>query len=101
MYSKIVTLHVKPAVTAQPKDQTVKAGKKVSFTVEAAGNGLTYQWYYRTPGSDSWKAVTAASGQTANYTLTAASRHNGYLYRCKVSNSAGSVYTKAVTLTVE
>jgi hypothetical protein len=44
--------------------------------------------------------VSAASGKTASYSLTAAARHNGYQYRCLVKNAAGSVYSSVVTLTV-
>ena len=101
-YTNTVTLTVvtKPAVTTQPKPKTVSAGQTASFKVVAAGGGLRYQWYYKKP-SGSWTAVTAASGKTATYSLTAQARHNGYQYRCKISNAAGSVTSSAVTLTVQ
>ena len=90
----------KPAITTQPKSQTVSAGAKATFTVKASGESLTYQWYYRTSSTGEWKAVSAAAGKTATYSLTVAARHNGYQYRCKVTNPMGGVYTKTVTLTV-
>ena len=101
--SKIVTLTVsgaKPAVVSQPKNVTVKEGDTASFTVKAAGTELSYQWYFRTSSDAAWKAVSAASGKTASYSLTAAERHNGYQYRCTISNAAGSVTSSIVTLTV-
>ncbi|MBE6990653.1 MAG: hypothetical protein E7426_07925 [Ruminococcaceae bacterium] len=67
----------------------------------ASGTSLSYQWYYRTSSTGTWTAVSAASGKTATYSLTTATRHNGYQYRCKVSNAAGYVYTGIRTLTVK
>ena len=97
----VLTIDRGPYVKTQPKSQTVRPGEKASFTVTAGGEDLHYQWYYKIPGSSSWKAVSAASGKTASYVLTAAARHDGYRYRCKVSNSYGSVTSKTVTLTVD
>ncbi len=98
-YTSVVTLKVKPKITTQPQPVSVKAGKKATFTVAAAGENLTYQWQYKKPDG-SWTNVTAASGKTASYSFTTAARHNGYQYRCKVTNSGGTVTSKAVTLTV-
>ncbi len=69
--------------------------------MKATGGSLTYQWYYRTGSGGEWKAVSAASGKTATYTLTTAARHNGYQYRCLVKNAAGKVYSSIVKLTVK
>ena len=101
IYTRVVTLRVKPAITTQPVKKTVKNGKTAKFTVTAVGKDLKYQWYYRTSSKGSWKAVSAASGKTAAYSFKAAKKQNGYQYRCKVYNGAGYVYTKAVTLTVK
>lgn len=101
LYSKAVTLRVKPAITTQPVKKSVAAGKTVKFTVTAVGKDVKYQWYYRKNSSSSWTAISAASGKTAAYSLTAKAKHNGYQYRCKVYNGAGYVYSKTVTLTVK
>lgn len=101
---KNATLHAlaiqKPEITGQPASLKVNASEKASFTVEATGDYLQYQWYYRAKPTDSWAAVSASSGKTATYTLTAAVRHNGYQYRCEVKNELGQLFTEAVTLTV-
>ena len=89
----------KPTITTQPTAITVAAGKAAKFTVAATG-AESYQWQYKIPGG-SWKSVSAASGKTANYSLTAQARHNGYLYRCKVKNAAGTTISEVVTLTVQ
>ena len=101
VYSNTVTLTVssKPVITTQPTSKTVAAGSTASFQVVATG-ATSYQWYYRKTPTGAWTAVSAASGKTATYSLTAEARHNGYQYRCKVTNAAGSVYSNTVTLTV-
>ncbi len=103
-YTQIRTLTVvteAPAVTRQPVSKTVAEGKKVRFEAEASGEGLSYQWYYRKSSTGTWTKVSAASGKTASYSLTARARHNGYQYRLKITNALGYVYTKVVTLTVK
>ena len=102
--SKTVTMDyvtAKPKITSPTKATTKKVakGKTATFTVKAT-QGKTYQWQYRTSSSGTWKNVSAASGKTASYKLTVAKKHNGYQYRCKVTNPYGSVYSKIFTLKV-
>ena len=99
VYSNTVTLTVKPKITSQPTGKTVTAGTTVHFKVTAE-NATSYQWYYRKTPTGAWTAVAAASGKTADYSLTTAARHNGYQYRCKVMNATSYVYTNTVTLKV-
>jgi hypothetical protein len=87
------------SITSQPKDAAVAVGNTATFAVAATG-ATSYQWYYRTSSSGSWTAVAASSGKTATYSLTVEALHNGYQYRCLVSNATDSVYTNTVTLTV-
>ncbi|MBR3106049.1 MAG: leucine-rich repeat protein [Clostridia bacterium] len=100
VYSNIVTLTVnlKPVITTQPTNQKVNEGAKATFKVVAT-NADTYQWYYLKPNDSTWNAVSN-NGTSATYSLTTAARHNGYKYHVKVSNSAGSVWSNDVTLTV-
>ena len=102
VYSNTVTLTVtaKPAITTQPSNKTVTAGAKATFKVVASGTGLSYQWYYQKPGESTWNKVST-NGTSATYSLTTEARHNGYQYKCTVSNTAGSVTSKVVKLTVK
>ena len=102
VYSNTVTLTVtaKPAITTQPSNKTVTAGSKATFKVVASGTGLSYQWYYQKPGESTWNKVST-NGTSATYSLTTEARHNGYQYKCTVSNTAGSVTSKVVKLTVK
>lgn len=90
----------KPVIKKQPKNLTVKAGKKATFTVKAKGEKLKYQWYYRTSPTAKWKKVTS-KGKSATLTFKAKAKQNGWQYRCLVKNSAGQVYTKTVKLKVK
>ena len=98
--SSTVTLTVvtAPTITSQPESKTAYVGETVQFKVVAEG-ATAYQWYYLTPDSDTWSIVTT-NGKSDTYTLTAAARHNGYQYRCEVSNTAGSKTSSAAALTV-
>lgn len=96
----LTVVTAKPSIKTQPKAQTVKLGTKVTFKVVASGRGLSYQWWYRTSSSSAWKKLTATSAKTASYSLTTAKKHNGYQYKCVVTNAKGSVTSKIVKLTV-
>ncbi|MBR5701238.1 MAG: leucine-rich repeat domain-containing protein [Oscillospiraceae bacterium] len=89
---------VKPKILSQPAAASVAAGDSVTFKVVAAGVGMTYQWQYSTNGGTSWKNKTGAT--SASYTVTAKESYNGILYRCKVTNSIGSVYSNGAMLLV-
>ena len=88
-----------PIISTQPSDQTVSAGQKATFKV-VASSVTKYQWYYRKPNESTWTAVSN-DGTSATYSLTTAARHDGYNYRCLVSNSAGSVWSSIAKLTVK
>ncbi len=89
---------VKPKILSQPKAQTAAAGGSVTFKVIAAGESMSYQWQYSTNGGTTWKNKTGAT--SSSYTVTAKASYNGILYRCRVKNSYGTVYSSGAALTV-
>ena len=89
----------KPTITTQPASVKAYVGTTAKFTVQADG-ATGYQWYYRTSSSGSWAKSSTTGATTATLSVAAETRRSGYQYRCKVSNSAGYVYTSAATLTV-
>ncbi len=95
----VLELKPKPVINSEPESISVDNGTAVTFTVEAE-NAESYQWYYQKPGTSTWTAVSAASGKTASYSMTAEGRHSGYKYRCTVKNGAGSVNSEAAELIV-
>lgn len=101
--SSAVTLTVAPVVVAvaisvQPANQTATAGGNVSFSVTAAGTSPTYQWQISSDGS-TWSDLAGATNATVVLEAVATTA-SGTHYRVLISNSAGSVTSAAVTLTV-
>ncbi|MBQ2062665.1 MAG: hypothetical protein II458_08355 [Oscillospiraceae bacterium] len=99
-YTKVVTLKVsaKPVIVVQPADQYPVGGITAKFTVKASGADLTYQWYYRTSETGTWRKSTLTGAATATLSVKAKVERDGYQYRCKISNANGSVYTAPATL---
>ena len=85
-----------PIITTQPESKKVSLGTSAAFKVEATG-ATSYRWYLKKPNTTTW---TETSKTAATYSVTTGTAHNGMQYKCKVSNSAGSVWTNVVTLTV-
>ena len=48
----VLTVRRMLQITSQSSDLAVYEGDTATFTVEAYGDGLTYQWWRRSPGWD-------------------------------------------------
>jgi hypothetical protein len=81
-----------PVITSQPTPVTVTAGNSFSLSVTATGNSLTYQW--------SKGGVDISGATAATYTKSSATTSDSGTYSVLVSNTAGSVRSDAVTVTV-
>ncbi len=93
--SGAATLTVSASITisTNPTSQTVCEATTTSFTVAAAGSGLTYQWQVSTDGGITYNNIVAAApySGTTSPTLTITGvppSFNGYRYRAVVSNGA-------------
>ena len=88
-----------PSITKQPQPVSVKVGETATFTVEAAGADLSYQWMV--DKNDNRGFVDIAGATSESYTLNAISKeYSRYRYQCMVSNLSGHVISDCVTLTV-
>ena len=97
----VLTVQTALKITAQPTGKTAAPGSNAQFTVKATGDGLTWQWQYRTP-SGSWRASTASGADTATLTVAVTAAKNGYQYRCVITDQYGQkVTSSAVTLKVQ
>ena len=94
------TLKIAPTITTQPQDVEVKENETATFNVKVTGTEpLSYQWQQSTDNGKNWTNI--ASANAAEYTTGKTTMDmSGTQYRCVVSNSAGSVTSNAVTLTV-
>ncbi|MCR5837300.1 MAG: hypothetical protein K6G88_12420 [Lachnospiraceae bacterium] len=99
----VVKIVTGTTIISQPQNVTVKAGNSASFTVEAEGPGITYQWQYCTASGSTWKNLSGAASQGATYTITkATSTFNGYKYRCVITDKTGqSVTSNPAVVTVQ
>ena len=77
------------AILSQPQDQTWVEGSEASFSVEAAGEGLTYQWQVRFSNDTDFKNALAPSAKSANYHFTMQRGHKGLEVRCIVTEKHG------------
>ena len=97
----LYTNYVQAAVKTQPVNKFMPTGKTAKFTVSASGNGLKYQWQYRTSATGSWKNVSATGSKTATLSVSTKAAVNGYQYRCKITDKYGNViYSNAATLKI-
>ena len=88
-------------IAQQPQDAFARRGDTVQFTVDATGNGLTYQWQYRSPASKIWMATVMPGARTNTLTVLASTLRNGYQYRCVLKDALDNrVTTDAATLSI-
>lgn len=92
-----LTVAAAPAITLQPQDVCMEAGQNATFTIEATGDKVTYQWQQQVNGF--W---TPLDGETdGTLTVPASMEKNGRRYRCVVKSSFGTTITSdEVALTV-
>jgi hypothetical protein len=94
-----LTVQTVPAVTTNPKSQTVTAGNSVTFTAAATGSPApTVQWQVSTDGGKTYTNISGATSTTLTFTTSAG--QNGDRYRAVFTNAAGTATTSAATLTV-
>ncbi len=86
------------AIVTQPADYTGPAGSTATFTVEAAGDGLSYQWYVknRTATRFSKSSIT-----TATYSVTLTETNEGRQLYCVVTDAYGNTeQTDTVSMSI-
>ena len=79
-----------------PPDSNVPMGSSVTLRCKASGKGtLVYSWERNIDGN--W---TVVSNNTTSYTTDTTLAIGQYMYRCRVSNEAGSVVSNIATVNV-
>jgi len=78
-------------ITLQPSDCTGEEGSTATFTVEADGTGLTYQWQYMSAGGTMWHDSGMAGATTATISVPVTEACDGQQYRCVVTDENGDV----------
>ena len=98
--TNVVTITAIPdqvlAIVAQPTDASAAMGEKYCVTVEAQGDGLRYQWYFKNAGTDVWH-VSGVKDNTYDDVMIE-SRAGRQVY-CVITDIWGNtVTTETVTL---
>ena len=84
-------------VTDHPESSDVPLRGSITLTCEASGMGtLVYSWERSSGGN--W--TTVSNDNTTSYTTDTTLAIGQYMYRCRVSNEAGSVVSNIATVNV-
>jgi D-alanyl-D-alanine carboxypeptidase len=83
-------------ILTQPTDMTVGTGETAKVTVEAQGDGLTYQWYYTSNGSST--QFFKSSNKTATYTTTMDASRDGRRVYCVITDKYGNSVTTNIVI---
>jgi len=85
-------------IITQPTSGDVPMGRSITLMCRASGLGtLVYSWKRSSSGS-SW--TTVSNDNTTSYTTDTRLTIGEYMYRCVVSNEAGSVMSNSTTVNV-
>ena len=79
-------------ILRQPSNVAAAVGEKVSYTVIAQGDGISYQWQYKNPG-DEWTTSSSTDGHTPYYSYTMRADRDGRLSRCIITDKYGNTVT--------
>lgn len=105
-YDRTIAYGKELVITQQPKDFDVVEGTTITESIEASGEGITYEWEFSADGGTNWVSISeiGLDATKSSFTIPAESvttAVNGYKVRCIVSDSAGKSMTSSVaTLTV-
>jgi len=95
--SATLSVNENTGIASQPSDKTVCEGSSASFSISANGTSLSYQW--QEYNGSSWSNISGAAN--SSYSISSASiPQDGYLYRCRVSGTCGTVNSSSATLSV-
>ena len=86
-------------ITGNPTDFYGKEGSTINFTVQAVGDGLTYQWWYKKADGTSFSKSTVAAAKKATFTMAMAEKYDGWQYYCIVTDQFGQT-AKSSTVTI-
>lgn len=88
----------KPTIQTNPTAASCIAGNKATFSAAGYGINLCYQWQKSSNGGKTYADLINRNGSVL--TFVSALSDNQCLYRCKIYNDKGAVYTTGAKLTV-
>lgn len=86
-------------ITMHPEDFHGNIGDTAQFSIEAVGDGLTYQWQYLSNASGAtWKNSTSTGYNTPSLSIEVTSTRIGQGYRCKVSSGNDTITSEPANI---
>ena len=94
-YAEAISPDMKVRIKTQPKSASAVEGEKVTISLKATGDGLKYQWYYKS--GSKFKACSGTGKSSYSITMTQA-RAGREMY-CVITDKYGNkVQSNTVTL---
>ena len=87
-----------PRIFDHPESSEIPVGESTTLMCRGNGTGtLVYSWE-RTSDAGNW--TTVSNNNTALYTTDPSLATGQYMYRCRVTNEAGSIVSNIATVNV-
>jgi hypothetical protein len=93
-----LTVNTLASISAQPASATLCAGANASFSVTAAGTGISYQWQYAATCAGAFTNIAGATSATLN--LPAVTLANAGAYQVVITGTCNTVTSSCATLVV-
>ncbi len=96
-----MTTASKLALVTNPVDSAVALDESATFTVQAEGEGLHYQWMYSNNGGASWCKSTLPGSTTETVTVAMKAFRAGQQYKCVVTDASGNIVESAAAKLIQ
>ena len=98
---RLVAMANRLEIIKQPEDVSAEVGTSFVVSVEAIGEGLTYQWQYRYPGVELWANFDISSATRPKFSSTIKAKWDGLELRCIVTDGNNNhIESDIATITV-
>ena len=104
VYSKVIKVSLidkELVLLSQPEDVEVERRGTVTFTCEADGIDVKYQWFASSDEGETWVETYLDGYNTNELTFTATAARTAKLYKCVITDVGNNVVeTEAVSATM-
>ena len=90
---QIIAAEVDLAIISQPVSYEGAVNDEVTFTLEATGNGLVYQWYFSDDNGETWQQSGTPGFNTNSLQPILRAYRDGYRYKCEITDIFGNTVT--------